>query len=239
MRIYREKNLEDDVTAVMSMNILAILARLVVWSLVLLVSLENLGVDVTAMVAGLGIGGVAVALAAQNILGDLFASLSIVIDKPFVLGDFLIVGDQLGSVEQIGMKTTRIRSLSGEQIVFGNSDLLSSRVRNYGRMYERRVPFKIGVVYQTTRDQLEMIPTILKEAVEAQGEERTRFDRSHFQSYGDFALVFETVYYVLSPDYNVYMDCQQDINLRIFQRFEEEGIEFAYPTQTLFLAKEG
>lgn len=237
MAIYREKNLEDDVTGVMSMNVLAILARLVVWSLVLLVSLENIGVDVTAMVAGLGIGGVAVALAAQNILGDLFASLSIVIDKPFVLGDFLIVGDQLGSVEQIGMKTTRIRSLSGEQIVFGNSDLLSSRVRNYGRMYERRVPFKIGVVYQTSRDQLEMIPSILKEAVEAQGEDRTRFDRSHFQSYGDFALIFETVYYVLSPDYTVYMDCQQDINLRIFERFEEEGIEFAYPTQTLFLSK--
>ena len=239
MAIYREKNLEDDVTAVMSMNVLVILARVVVWSLVLLVSLENLGVDVTALVAGLGIGGVAVALAAQNVLGDLFASLSIVIDKPFVLGDLLIVGDQLGSVEQIGMKTTRLRSLSGEQIVFGNGDLLSSRVRNYGRMYERRVPFKIGVVYQTSREQLEMIPGILREAVEAQGEDRVRFDRSHFQSYGDFALVFETVYYVLSPDYTVYMDCHQAINLRIFQRFEEEGIEFAYPTQTLFLAKEG
>jgi len=234
---YREARADEDASAVMSMNVLAILGRLVLWSLVVLLSLDNVGVDVTALVAGLGIGGVAVALAAQNILGDLFASVSIVIDKPFILGDFLAVGDHLGSVEQIGMKTTRLRSLSGEQLVFSNADLLNSRVRNYGRMFERRVPFKIGVTYQTPRETLEKIPQILREAVESLGEEKVRFDRSHFQGYGDFALTFETVYYVLSPDYNVYMDCQQAINLRIHQRFEEEGIEFAYPTQTVILAQ--
>ena len=233
--VYRRRRAEEDASAVMSMSIVSVVARLVLWSLVVLLSLENVGVDVTALVAGLGIGGVAVALAAQNILGDLFASISIAIDKPFVLRDFLIVGDHLGTVEQIGMKTTRLRSLSGEQLVFSNADLLGSRVRNYGRMYERRVPFKIGVTYQTPREKLEKIPGIMKQAVEAQGEETVRFDRSHFQGYGDFALTFETVYYVLSPDYNVYMDSQQAINLAIHRRFEEEGIEFAYPTQTLFL----
>lgn len=238
MSSYEERKAQEDASAVMSMNVLAIIARLAVWSLVLLMSLDNMGVDVTALVAGLGIGGVAVALAAQNILGDLFASLSIVLDKPFVLGDFLIVGDHLGAVERIGLKTTRVRSLSGEQLVFSNADLLGSRIRNYGRMYERRVAFKLGVTYQTPRDKLRLIPVIIREAIEALGEEKVRFDRSHFQAYGDFALTFESVYYVLGPDYNLYMDCQEAINLRIHERFEEEGIEFAYPTQTLFLVKE-
>jgi len=239
MANYRKRRADQDASAVMSMGIVAIIARLVVWSLVVLLSLDNVGVDVTALVAGLGIGGVAVALAAQNLLGDLFASVSIALDKPFVLKDFLSVGDHLGSVEQIGMKTTRLRSLSGEQLVFSNADLLNSRIRNYGRMFERRVPFKIGVTYQTPRELLEKIPTILREAVEARGSDKVRFDRSHFQAYGDFALTFETVYYVLSPDFNVYMDCQQAINLAIHRRFEEEGIEFAYPTQTLFLVRGG
>jgi small-conductance mechanosensitive channel len=234
---YRDRRAAEDAAGVMSMKVLSIFARLGLWSLVLLLSLDNVGVDVTALVAGLGIGGVAVALAAQNILGDLFASLSIVLDKPFVLGDFLIVGDHLGAVEEIGLKTTRVRSLSGEQLVFSNADLLSSRIRNYGRMFERRVAFKIGVTYQTPREALKKIPGILREAVENLGDQ-VRFDRAHFQAYGDFALTFETVYYVLGPDYNLYMDCQQAINLTIHQRFEDEGIEFAYPTQTLFVVKD-
>lgn len=239
MASYERRMAQEDAAAVMSVGIVAIVLKLALWSVVLLLSLDNMGVDVTALVAGLGIGGVAVALAAQNILGDLFASLSIVLDKPFVLGDFLIVGDHLGSVERIGLKTTRVRSLSGEQLIFSNGDLLSSRIRNYGRMYERRVVFKLGVTYQTPREKLRLIPEIIREAVEELGEETVRFDRSHFQSYGDFALTFETVYYVLGPDYNLYMDCQQTINFTVHRRFQEEGIEFAYPTQTLFLAREG
>jgi small-conductance mechanosensitive channel len=187
-------------------------------------------------VAGLGVGGIAVALAAQNILGDLFASLSIVLDRPFVLGDFLIVDDLMGSVEEIGLKTTRVRSLSGEQLVFSNTDLLNSRIRNYGRMFERRVVFQLGVTYQTPREQLQAIPGMVRDAVEAHGD-RVRFDRAHFAKYGDFALSFEIVYYVLGPDYNEYMDIQQAINLDIHQRFEDAGIAFAYPTQTLFLER--
>ena len=230
---YRKE--QDDGASLMTMNTLSFLGRVVLWATILLLTLDNLGVDVTALVAGLGIGGVAIALAVQNILGDLFASLSIVLDKPFVLGDFIIVGDLMGSVEHIGIKTTRIRSISGEQLIFSNGDLLSSRIRNFGRMERRRVVFKLGVIYQTTADALERIPSIIRETVEAQ--EKTTFDRSHFGSYGDFSLDFETVYYVESADYNLYMDIQQAINLTLYRRFADEGIEFAYPTQTLFIEK--
>jgi small-conductance mechanosensitive channel len=224
---------------VMTMAIVGVTTKLVLWSMVVLLALDNMGVDVTALVAGLGIGGVAVALAAQNILGDLFASLSIVLDKPFVLGDFLVVGDFLGSVEAIGLKTTRVRSLSGEQVVFSNNDLLTSRIRNYGRMYERRVLFKIGVTYQTPRDRLREIPGLIREAIEAEGDETVRFDRAHMASYGDYALVFEVVYYLLSPNYNVHMDAQQEVFFRIHEAFEEREIEFAYPTQTLIVERSG
>ncbi|MEJ2213805.1 MAG: mechanosensitive ion channel family protein [Gammaproteobacteria bacterium] len=230
---YKERMVKKDPASVTTMTALSFGGRLVVWSVILLLILDNLGVNVTALVAGLGVGGIAVALAVQNILGDLFASLSIVLDKPFTIGDFLMINDYLGSVEYIGLKTTRLRSLSGEQLIFSNTDMLGSRIRNYGRMYERRVVFNIGVIYQTSRDLLQKIPTIIKHAVEAQ--KNTRFDRSHFKEYGEFALKFETVYYVLGPDYNTYMDIQEAINLRIHEEFEKEQIEFAYPSQTLFL----
>jgi small-conductance mechanosensitive channel len=232
-----EQRKKTDPASVAAVNAMGFVGRLVLWAIVLLLVLDNLGVDVTALVAGLGVGGIAVALAVQNILGDLFASLSIVLDKPFTIGDFLIIDDYLGSVEHIGLKTTRMRSLSGEQLVFSNADLLKSRIKNYGRMFERRVVFTLGVTYQTPHDKLRSIPDIIRAAVEEQ--EPVRFDRSHFRSYEDFSLVFETVYYVLSPDYNIYMDIQQAINLQIHARFEQEGIEFAYPTQTVFIERSG
>ncbi len=230
---YRQRTVAKNPAAATTLNALGYLIRVVIWAIVVLMALDNLGIDVTALVAGLGIGGVAVALAVQNVLGDLFASLSIILDKPFVIGDFLVIGDYMGSVEHVGLKTTRVRSLSGEQLVLSNSDLLNSRIRNYGRMYERRVVFSLGVTYDTPRELLRRIPGMIRAAVEAQ--DKTRFDRSHFMKYGDYALQFETVYYVLSPDYNVYMDIQQAIYLAIHETFEQEGIEFAYPTQTLFI----
>jgi small-conductance mechanosensitive channel len=233
---YHQRKQDQSPEDLTTLGLIGLAGRVAVWSIVVLLVLDNLGVDITALVAGLGIGGVAVALALQNILGDLFASLSIVLDKPFVVGDFLMVDDFLGSVEKIGLKTSRLRSLSGEQLVFSNTDLLNSRIRNFGRMFERRVVFSLGVTYQTPRDKLKMIPGIVREAIEA--EEDTRFDRSHFSKYGDFSLNFESVYYVLSPDYNRYMDIQQSIYLAIHERFEAEGIEFAYPTQTVFVASE-
>ena len=216
-----------------AISLIRFVGRVAVWSVAILLMLSNLGIDVTALVAGLGIGGIAVALAAQNILGDLFASLAIILDKPFEVGDFIIVGDKMGAVERIGIKTTRIRSLTGEQLVMANADLLGSRVHNYKRMNERRVVFSIGVTYETPADKVEILPGLLREIVEAQ--EPVRFDRAHFKSYGDFALVFEIVYWVLSADYNVYMDIQQTINLEILKRFEALGVGFAYPTQTVHL----
>lgn len=233
LEVRRERRLVDDPGAVAAMDVLGFVMRVGVWTVVLLLMLDNLGFNITALVAGLGVGGIAIALAAQNVLSDLFASLSIVLDKPFAVGDFLIIGEFLGTVEKVGIKTTRLRSLSGEQLVFSNNDLLGSRIRNYGRMFERRIVFSIGVTYQTPLETLRRIPVIIREAIEAQ--DKVRFDRSHFQKYGDFALIFESVYYVLDPDYAVYMDIQQAINLRIFEQFRHEGIEFAYPTQTLYV----
>jgi small-conductance mechanosensitive channel len=223
----------EDAASASTVGVLGFLARLGLWSFALLLALDNLGFNITALLTGLGIGGVAVALAAQNILGDLFASISIALDKPFIIGDFIVVGDQMGTVEYIGLKTTRLRSLSGEQIVFSNTDLLNSRIHNYKRMMERRVLFSFGVIYQTPANLLERIPAMVREIIEQQ--EHTRFDRTHFKAYGDSSLDFEVVYYVLDRDYNVYMDKQQAINFALFRRFETEGIEFAYPTRTLFV----
>jgi small-conductance mechanosensitive channel len=231
----RGKEEGEDAAGATMMGLLNFMVRLAIWGAVLIIALDNFGVHVTTLVAGLGIGGIAVAMALQSILGDLFASLAIVLDKPFLVGDFIVVDNLMGSVEHIGIKTTRIRSLSGEQLVFGNGDLLKSRIRNYKRMSERRVVFSVGVVYQTPADKLAAIPGLIKEAVEAQP--GTRFDRSHFNNYGPFSLDIETVYWVLSPDYNTYMDVHQAVNLAIFRRFAAEGIDFAYPTQTLFVER--
>jgi len=225
------RRLEDDASTATSIAALGFVGKVAIWAIVILLALDNMGIDITTLVAGLGISGIAIALAVQNILGDLFASLSIIVDKPFVIGDFIIVGDLMGTVERIGLKTTRVRSLSGEQIVFSNGDLLASRVRNYKRMYERRIVFTVGVTYDTPVEVVERIPAKIQEIVEAQGD--TRFDRCHFRAFGDSSLPIETVYYVLVADYNVYMDIQQAINLALMRAFEEEGIEFAFPTQTI------
>lgn len=229
----RRHDEQSDRAALGSLGIIAFIVNAVIWSLVVLLTLDNLGVDITALVAGLGIGGIAVALAVQNVLGDLFASLSITLDRPFVVGDFLVIGDFMGTVEHIGVKSTRLRSLNGEQIVMANGDLLGSRVRNYGRMSERRVVFATGIAYETPVELIESVPKILREAVEAQAD--VRFDRAHFQAHGAFSLDFETVYYVLSADYNRYMDIQQEINLELHRRFAARGIEFAYPTQKVLV----
>jgi small-conductance mechanosensitive channel len=207
---------------------------LVIWTIGLVFLLDNLGFKVTTVITGLGIGGIAVALAAQTILGDLFAYFVIFFDRPFEIGDFIIVGDKLGSVEYIGLKTTRLRSLGGEQLVFSNKDLTDSRIHNYKKMERRRVVFQLGVIYQTTLEQIKEIPGMVRQIIESQ--EDTVFDRGHFSKYGDSSLNFEFVYYVVGADYNKYMDIQQAINLAIFKAFEEKGIEFAYPTQTLFMS---
>ena len=224
----------SDAAAATSLGAISFIAQFVLWSILLLAALDNLGFNVTTLIAGLGVGGIAVALAAQNILGDLFASLSIVIDKPFVIGDFIVVDDFAGTVEYVGLKTTRIRSLGGEQIVFANSDLLGTRIRNFKRMRERRNVFRFGVLYDTKPEQLERIPAMVREAIEAN--DGVRVDRVHFASFGESSYDFEVVYWMLNPDYNSYMDTQQAINLSLVRRFAEAGIEFAFPTRTLYLA---
>lgn len=218
-----------------TIGLLKFFARMALWITVLLLALDNLGVQVTTLIAGLGVGGVAVALAVQNILGDLFASLAILLDKPFVAGDFIIVDSLQGTVEHIGLKTTRVRSLSGEQLIFANNDLLKSRIRNYKRMDERRALFTVGVVYETPAEKLAAIPAIVKDVVD--GVPNARFERAHFQAIGSSSHVFEVAYWVTSPDYGLYMDVQQAINLELVRRFRKKGIAFAYPTQTLFVQK--
>jgi small-conductance mechanosensitive channel len=210
-------------------HIVKFLALATIWSVVLLLTLSNFGINISGLIAGLGIGGIAIAFALQSILKDLFASLTIVLDKPFVVGDFIIFGEQLGTVEQIGLKTTRVRSLWGEQISVANDDLLSRHVRNYKRMQERRVSFNIMTTFETPVDKLEAIPVFIRRLISSM--DHCRFDRSHLAAFEEAGPRIETVFYVLSPDYNMYMDIQQEINLRIARHFATEGIEFAYPTR--------
>lgn len=234
---FRKQKIESNAGAVTTLTSVGFVLRMMIWVILLLIGLDNLGINITTLIAGLGISGIAVALAIQNILGDLFASFSIVLDKPFVIGDFIIIDDYMGTVEHVGLKTTRIRSLSGEQLIFSNADLLKSRIRNYKRMYERRVVFTIGVVYQTPYDKIRQIPEMIRRAVEINSQ--VRFDRAHFKAFGDYALQFEVVYWIQNPDYNIYMDIQQAINLDIIKQFSEAGIDFAYPTQTLMMQPSG
>jgi small-conductance mechanosensitive channel len=217
-----------------SSAILGFILRLTLWVIVFLMVLDNFGVNITALVASLGVGGIAVALAVQNILGDLFASLSITLDKPFEIGDFIIVGDVLGAVEHIGLKTTRVRGLGGEQVVFSNGDLLKSRIHNHKRMETRRVAFVLRIAYGTSEELLCRIPRIIREIISAKP--NIDFERAHFFMWGEWSLDFEVVYHFRSPDYILHMDAQQDIFLEIYRRFEQEGIRFAHPLSIVRLA---
>jgi len=215
---------------------LKFLSRLVIWTLVLLVVLSNLGVELSAVVAGLGIGGVAAALAVQSLLGDLIAGISMYFDRPFNIGDFVIVGDFMGGVRKIGMRTTRLASLGGEEIIMPNGDLVKANIRNYARMEERRVVFGFGIEYRVSADKVERARELAIDAI--QKREGVRLDRVHFKTYGGSSLEFEAVYYVLSPDYNVYMDHQHGINMDMYRRFEEEEIPFALASHTVYLRPE-
>ena len=229
---YLKRYKDTDAASATTMSVIGFVAQVVLWSVLLLMILENLGFNITTLLASLGIGGIAVALAAQNVLGDMFASLAIAIDKPFVIGDFIVVDNILGTVEYIGLKTTRLRSLSGEQIIFSNTDLLKSRIRNYKRMYERRVQFTFNISYRTPHEKVKRIPLIMREIIESQA--KTRFDRAHFKEYTDSALIFEVVYFVQDPDYNLYMDIQQAINLELFVRLQQAAVDFAHPMRLVY-----
>ncbi|HXH75204.1 MAG TPA: mechanosensitive ion channel family protein [Bacteriovoracaceae bacterium] len=203
---------------------------------VFLFALSNIGYNVSTFIAGLGVGGIAIALATQNILGDLFSSLSIVVDKPFIVGDYIHLGEWQGHVEHVGLKTTRIRGQGGEQIIVSNSDLLSSKIRNYKRMTERRVIFELGVTYKAGRDKLKLLPSLIEVIVNKQ--EKTRFERAHFTRYGASSMDFEIVYWVTNPEYLDFADIHQRILLAIHEAFETHDLQFAYPTQTIIIEKE-
>ena len=209
--------------------------KIILWVGAIVLILGNMGYNVTSLIAGLGIGGIAVALALQNILGDLFSSLAIYFDKPFRVGDFIVVGEHMGTVKRVGIKTTRIEALQGEEVVIPNNELTSAKVQNFGLMAKRRIAFTVGVTYDTPAAKLEEIPTIIKKVIA--GQKEAKIDRVHFKTFGDFSLVYEIVYYVDSSDYNVYMDIQQKINLDIVKEFAQEKIEIAFPTQTLYVKK--
>ena len=217
------------------LNTLGTLGKTIIWIIGLIFLLDNLGINISAVVAGLGIGGIAVALAAQTILGDLFSYFIIFFDRPFEIGDYVQVGDKSGTIEHIGIKTTRLRALHGEEVVFSNTDLTNSRLHNFKKLRRRRIVFELGVIYETSPEKLNMIPGLVKQIIDEQ--ENAEFNRGHFKAFGDFSLNFEFVFYVLSQDYKAYMDVQQSINYKIFNRFSDKGIEFAYPTQVVYMNK--
>ena len=235
-RFARQKMEANDASTATVVSMVGMVARIVFTVMIVLVALGTLGFDISALITLAGVGGVAVALAVNGILSDLFGSMTIALDQPFVVGDFITVGDFNGTVENVGLKSTRLRSNTGEQLVMSNADLLGSRLRNFGQMDERRGNLALGVTYDTPADKLEAIPGMIQEIIDR--EENVRFDRAHFASFGDFSLNFAVVYWLLTPAYGDFMNATQAINLAIVRRFEAEGIEMAFPTQTLYLNKE-
>ncbi len=233
---WARQKFQGDPTISTALGSVGFLIRFAVWSTFIMLALANLGIDIGPLIASLGIGGVALALALQGVLGDLFASLSIIFDKPFAVGDSIQVGDLSGTVEHVGLKSTRVKAVTGEQLVFSNGDLLGSRIRNYQRRQERRCAFTLGVTYDTPSEKLERIPELIREIIESRS--NARFDRCFFMVFGDSALNFESVYYILVPDFKTYGETHHAVNLEIFRRFAEEGIEFAYPTQKIYIEGE-
>jgi small-conductance mechanosensitive channel len=230
------KQKDDSETRQKQARGLILILTITIWILGFIFLLDNLGYNIATLIAGLGIGGIAIALAAQTILGDLFSYFVIFFDRPFEIGDYVAIDDKSGTVEYIGLKTTRIRTPGGEQLVCSNKDLTNSRLHNYGRMEKRRVIFQITTIYQISAVQLKQIPVIVKDIIQQQPD--VEFDRAHFIGFTSSDLSFEVVYYILTPDYTLYMNTQQKILQDIFEAFEIEKIQFAYPTQTLFVKSE-
>lgn len=228
---YAEKQ-EDPETKKKQMNSLMAIVKMLVWLVAIIFLLSNLGFNVTGIVAGLGIGGIAIALAAQAILGDLFSYFVIFFDRPFEPGDFITVDDKKGTVEKVGLKTTRVRALSGEQLILSNSNLTNSRVHNFKRLERRRVAFILMVTYDTGSEMLEKIPAIVREIIESYKD--ISFDRAHLTQLADSSINFEVVYFVETPDLTIHLDSQQSIYLKIIKSFRSHGIDFAFPTQTVF-----
>ena len=234
-KITKEKKEKVSLRDKRQIQIVALILKILLWSFVVLIILSNFGINITSLIAGLGIGGVAVAFALQNILTDIFSSFSIYFDKPFEEGDFIVVGNDKGVVKKIGIKSTRVQTLGGEELIVSNKELTETRIHNYKKMEKRRIVFSFGITYDTSAEKLKKIQSIVKEIIG--NIDLAKLDRVHFKEFGDFSLNFEVVYYVLTSDYALYMDIQQEINLTLKERLETEGIEFAYPTYTVYVSK--
>jgi small-conductance mechanosensitive channel len=234
VKLYMERRTaSNDRASIAMITAMGVGAKVFLWILIVITALKSVfAIEITPLITGLGVSGIAVALAVQNILGDLLAALAIVFDKPFDVGDTIGVDQITGTVEHIGLKTTRIRSVAGEQIIIGNSDLLKSRLRNFRRMYQRRVLFHLDVTFGTPPAVLAKLPGILESIVSAQSP--VKFDRSHVSTFGESAIRIETVYHVLDPDYKVYMDIQQAVYLEVLRRFGQENVKFALPSRTVY-----
>jgi small-conductance mechanosensitive channel len=226
---------EKDPTTKSALRLISNLARGLMWVFGFLFILSNFGIDVTALMAGAGIAGIAIAFALQGVLGDLFSAFSLYFDKPFKVGNFIVTGDTAGTVQHIGLKSTRIKALSGEMIVLSNKELSATKIQNFKEMQERRIVFSFGVLYHTNIETLENIPKKIEKIISSLPQ--TRFDRAHFKAFGASSLDFEVVYFILSSDYGLYMDIQEKINLSLMKAFRENGVSFAYPTQTIYLEK--
>jgi len=232
--MYKDEDADGvvDPSVATASHLITLIARILMWALGVLFVLSNLGIEVSSLLAGMGIGGIAIAFALQGVLGDLFASFSLYFDKPFRVGDFIIIGTDSGTVERIGIKTTRIRTLQGEELVVSNTELTTARVQNFKKMEKRRIVTRFGITYETAQDKVKQVPEVVTQIFEQL--EYANLDRVHFASYGDSALIFELVYFVESSEYVVYMNSQQDFNFKLMERFAELGINFAYPTQTIY-----
>lgn len=235
-RVISKRQKEDEKFEPGSLNILAKVLKGVVWLIAIIIILQNLGYNISALVAGLGIGGIAIAFALQNVLTDMFASFSIYFDKPFQVGDYIVIGDNRGTVKKIGIKSTRIQSTQGEELIISNKELTESRVSNYKKMDKRRITFKFGIEYNTSIDKVKKIPEIIKNVLKRF--ELVEIDRVHFKELGDFSLNFEAIFFVKTTDYAKYLDTQQEINLALMEEFEKQEIVFAYPSQTIYLSKD-
>lgn len=235
LRRIEEKEGEGEQGTKMALRLVGKIAKAALWMIGILLALSNFGVNVSSLIAGLGIGGIAIALAAQNLLGDLFSSFAIYFDKPFVVGDYIVVGDKKGVVERIGIKTTRIRASYGEEIIISNQELTSTQIQNFKTMEKRRSVFTFGVVYETPQRIFERIPQMVKEIIDSVSD--VTFDRVHFTQFNDSSLDFEVVYYVSSSDYRFFKDRNQEILFKIKKRFEDEKISMAYPTRTVYVHK--
>lgn len=242
LKIEHEQAKKFHETDFSQLHLMRDVVKAIVWFIAILLFLSNLGFDITALIAGLGIGGIAIAFAMQNILADIFASFSIYFDKPFKKGDFIVVGNESGTIKKIGLKTTRIESLQGEEIVVANRMLVDSIIHNYKKMNYRRIPFTFGVTYETPANKLDKIPQIIKEIIESrkyEGREVAKVERVFFKSFGESALIYEVFYTISSDNYNVFAKMQHEINIEILKRFKKEGIEMAYPTRTVYIRKGG